>query len=130
MKTSRIIVGLALAVLLATCAAPHVYAQAKTASNDKAEIEALEKNYIVAFNAKDVKAIMACYAPGNSLFVFDAVPPREYPSWDAYKKDWESLFAAYPGKLSNAISEQSITVVGSGGIRTQHPDWLFHKKRW
>lgn len=46
------------------------------------------------------------------MFVFDAVPPREYPSAEEYRKDWEELFAAYPGPLSNAISEQSITLVG------------------
>src|SRR5579863_9623943 len=89
------------------------HAQVGATASDKAAIEALEQSYNDAFNAKNVNAIMACYAPGKSLFVFDAVPPREYPSWDSYKKDWEGLFAAYPGPLGNAISEQSITVVGS-----------------
>jgi len=79
---------------------------------DKAAIEALEKRYVEAFNARNLDAIMSVYAPGAQLFVFDAVPPREYPSAEAYRKDWEGLFAAYPGPLSNAISEQSITVVG------------------
>jgi len=88
-------------------------AQAKSpAGTDKAAIEALENSYIKAFNAKDINAIMALYAPGDGLFVFDAVPPREYPSADAYRKDWEGLFAAYPGPISNQISEESITVVG------------------
>src|SRR5215472_10504736 len=118
MKKSRFLVGVTLVVLVAVGATSDVFAQA-TATTEKAAIETLEKNYIDAFNAKDLNAIMSCYAPGKQLFVFDAVPPREYPSWDAYKRDWEGLFAAYPGKLSNAISEQSITVVGSGGIRTQ-----------
>jgi ketosteroid isomerase-like protein len=113
MRSSRTILGSTLAVVLAAGFAPHVYAQAKTATDDKASIEALEKKYNDGFNARDVNAIMSCYAPGKRLFVFDAVPPREYPSWDAYKKDWEGLFAAYPGALSNKISEQSITVVGS-----------------
>lgn len=113
MRKSWFLMGI-LVVAFAAAAAPlRVYAQAKAATNDKAEIEALEKRYIDAFNARDINAIMACYAPGKGLFVFDAVPPREYPSWDAYKKDWEELFAGYPGPLSNAISEQSITVVGS-----------------
>lgn len=88
-------------------------ASAASAANDKAEIEALEQRYIQAFNAKDVNAIMACYAPGKQLFVFDAVPPREYPSWEAYKKDWEALLAAYPGPVKDTLSELSITVVGA-----------------
>jgi ketosteroid isomerase-like protein len=94
----------------------HLMAQTKTKmaakSDARAEIEALEKRYNDAFNARNVDAIMACYAPGKNLFVFDAVPPREYPSWDDYKRDWESLFSAFPGPVTNAISEQSITVVG------------------
>ena len=113
MRRSWFLVGI-LVVVFGVAAAPlRVYAQANAAANDKADIEALEKRYIDAFNARDLKGIMACYAPGKSLFVFDAVPPRAYPSWDAYKRDWESLFSAYPGPLSYAISEQSITVVGS-----------------
>jgi hypothetical protein len=61
--------------------------RAHPAMSDKAAIEALEKQFIKAFVAKDVNAIMALYAPVDQLFVFDAVPPREYPSWEAYKQD-------------------------------------------
>jgi ketosteroid isomerase-like protein len=82
-------------------------------ASDKAQIVALEKKYNDGFNARDVGAIVSCYAPGDKLFVFDVIPPREYPSWDAYKKDWEGLFAAFPGPVSNQISEQTITVVGA-----------------
>ncbi len=113
MTKSHCLLGALLIAFGATGAPQHVFAQAKMASEDKAEIQALEKQYNDAFNAKDINAIMACYAPGKNLFVFDAVPPRQYPSWDAYKRDWESLFAAYPGPVTNAISEQSIAVVGS-----------------
>ena len=83
------------------------------AANDKADIEALEKRYTDAVLAKDLNGIMSCYAPGNQLFVFDAVPPREYPSWDAYKKDWQELLGMFPGPLTYSLSEQSITVVGT-----------------
>lgn len=108
---------LASALLAALCASGTLltaYAQAAppAATDDKADIEALEQRFNDAFNGKDLHGIMACYAPGKNLFVFDAIPPREYPSWDAYKRDWEGLFSAYPGPISNAISEQSITVVG------------------
>ena len=50
---------------------------------------------------------------GKGLFVFDATPPREYPNWDAYKKDWEGLFAAFPGPVSQTMSEEGIVVAGS-----------------
>jgi len=79
---------------------------------DKAQIEALYQQYMKAFNAKDVNTIMSLYSP-KDLFVFDVVPPREYPSWDAYKKDWEELFAAFPGPVQNTMSELSINAAGS-----------------
>lgn len=87
-------------------------APSRSAMSSKAAIEALEQRYLKAFNAKDVNAIMANYAPGSQLFVFDAVPPRQYPSWESYKKDWEALFAAFPGPVKDTMSDLSITVVG------------------
>lgn len=113
MKRSLFPLGITVAALVAVGAASQVFAQATTPTIEKAAIEALEQRYSDAFNAKKVDAIMACYSPGKALFVFDAVPPREYPSWDAYKRDWEGLLSAYPGPLSVTVSEQSITVVGS-----------------
>jgi ketosteroid isomerase-like protein len=82
-------------------------------ATDKKDIQALEDRYNDGFNTRNVGEIMSCYAPGKALFVFDAVPPREYPSWDAYKRDWETLFSAYPGPVSTSIMNQSITVVGT-----------------
>jgi len=81
-------------------------------SGDKSKIEALYQEYTKAFKAKDVNGIMANYAPRDQLFVFDVIPPREYVGWDAYKKDFENLFAALPGPVDNTMSELSITVVG------------------
>jgi ketosteroid isomerase-like protein len=52
------------------------------------------------------------HAPGNQLFVFDAVPPREFVGWDAYKKDSQDLLGAFPGPLTYSLSEQNITVAG------------------
>jgi len=85
-------------------------AQAKSTADDKAAIEALYKDFNDAFNKRDLNGIMAVYAP--VLFVFDAIPPRQYPSWNAFKKDWEALLAAYPGPVTSSISDLSITVVG------------------
>src|ERR1700680_3592594 len=102
--------GAAILILLVVAAgAFHVSAQAKSA-DDKAAIQALYKEFNDAFNKKDVNRIMAVYAP--DVFVFDVGPPREYPTWDAYKKDWEDFFAMFPGALTNSISELNITVVG------------------
>jgi ketosteroid isomerase-like protein len=47
------------------------------------------------------------------LFVFDVAPPRQHEGWQAYKKDWQDLFAAFPGPTAFSITDLSITVVGS-----------------
>jgi ketosteroid isomerase-like protein len=112
MTRSLLSAGVLLCVLCVSGAWLQLRGQAATDANDKKDIEALEQRFNDAFNTRNVDDIMSCYAPGKGLFVFDAVPPREYPSWDAYKRDWEMLLSTFPGPVSNAIMEQSITVVG------------------
>ena len=80
--------------------------------SDKAQIEALEKGFTAGFDAKSVDKVMSYYAR-EGLFVFDVSPPREHVGWADYKKDFEGLFAAYPGPATMQLSELSITVVGS-----------------
>ena len=99
---------LALAALFLTTLAPAAFA-----SSDKDAIAALLERGRKAFDAHDVNDLMANYAPGDQLFVFDVIPPREYPSWEAYKKDWQELFVQFPGPIHNTISELSIAVDGS-----------------
>jgi ketosteroid isomerase-like protein len=99
------------AAILASASA--VAADSPAANPDKAAIQSLEATFNEGLNSRDVDKIMSVYARGKQLFVFDVVPPREYSSWEAYKKDWEELFAALPGSVKNTISEQTIHVVGS-----------------
>jgi len=100
-----------LLLLSITAGAHHVSAQPNSADADKAAIQALYNEFNDAFNKRDVNRIMAVYAP--DVFVFDVVPPRQYPTWDAYKKDWEDLFVMFPGPVTNSISDLNITVVGT-----------------
>jgi uncharacterized protein (TIGR02246 family) len=79
--------------------------------SDKAQIEALEKGFAAAFNAKDAAKIMSFYTR-DGLFVFDVSPPRQFVGWDAYKKDWDGLLASFPGPLVFKLSDLSVTVVG------------------
>ena len=106
----RILSALIVAILVSANAAA---ADQPAADTDKAAIQALEDTYNEGFTSKDVDKLMSVYAPGKQLFVFDVVPPREYKSWEAYKKDFEGLFSAFPGPMKNTISEQTIHVVGS-----------------
>lgn len=108
----RLLWGAALSVAgLATLSAP-VHAADTGAARDKAAIEALEAQFAVAFNAKDVSAIMRLYEPGSGLFVFDLSPPRQHVGWADYKADWEDTFKPIPGPIHFSISHLSVTVVG------------------
>lgn len=98
-------------------------AQAQT--KDEQAIRALENQFMAAFNAKDVDAIMKVYAPGDELFVFDLVPPRAYLGWDAYKKDWQTFMAGTPGPIKADLSDLSIMSDGkiAYGHSIQHGTW-------
>ncbi|HVN00365.1 MAG TPA: nuclear transport factor 2 family protein [Caulobacteraceae bacterium] len=96
--------------------------------SDKAQIEALEKGFAAAFNAKDVDKIMSYYAR-QGLFVFDVTPPRQHVGWDDYKKDWEGFLGPIKGGVKFELSDLDITVVGSvayshsiQNIHTSSPD--------
>jgi ketosteroid isomerase-like protein len=80
-----------------------------------AAIEALESRFAAAFNAKDVDGIMKCYVPDQSLFVFDAVPPRQYVGADAYRKDWKDFLATFKGPLKFEASDLDVGVEGPIG---------------
>jgi len=80
------------------------------------DIRALYQSYMEAFNKKDVPKIMSFYVPGSDLFVFDVTPPRQHVGWADYKKDWEDLFAAFPGPLHHELSDLSITTSGTMAV--------------
>ncbi len=86
----------------------------KPAMSDKAQIAALERGFIAAFNAKNVNRIMSFYNRAD-LFVFDVVPPRDYPSWAAYKKRLvEALFG--PPTLGRSTSRSPTSPSPSAGM--------------
>lgn len=96
----------------AQAAAAKPAAAKPTGPSDKAQIEALEKGFAAAFNAKDASRIMSYYTH-DGLFVFDVDPPREHVGWDDYKKDWDTFLGSFPGPVTFKLSELSVTVVGS-----------------
>jgi len=102
---------LLLLALLAACAGCNS-TPPDISSKDQSDIKALEDRFLAAFKAKDVNAIMACYTPDANMVVFDAVPPLQYTGAQAYQKDWEFFFAAFPGPASDAISNFEIATGG------------------
>jgi len=49
--------------------------QSTTSSTNEAEIKALYDRWAKAFEARDIDAIMAVYAPGDALIAYDVIPP-------------------------------------------------------
>jgi uncharacterized protein (TIGR02246 family) len=106
----RVCLTAAILVLLTLTAGNSPLSAQVKASADEAAIKALYTKWNDAFNKKDANTVMSFYAP--DVFVYDVIPPRAYPSWDSYKKNWEGLFAQFPGPLTNTVSDLKITVVG------------------
>jgi uncharacterized protein (TIGR02246 family) len=95
--------------------------------NDEAKINASVQQLVAAVNAKDLNGIMAYYTPDESLFIFDALPPRQYVGAAAYRKDWEGFLAAYPTSIHAEVSDWKTETDGNlayghGIFRTSGPD--------
>lgn len=111
-QMNRLLVSLA---MLAIFGAP---VRGAAANDDgQTQIRALEAAFAKAYSNKDVTSLMAVYAPGRSLFVFDVVgPPGEYSSWDQYRDAWTHFFAMFQGSLQFAISDLSVVTSGNVGF--------------
>lgn len=105
--------GVVIGALLLGCVGCSSGPRAESQANDQAEIKALEDRFLAAIKAKDINAIMACYVPDQSLVVFDVIPPRQYIGAQAYRKDFEDFFAAFPGPIEASMSDLDITVGGN-----------------
>jgi uncharacterized protein (TIGR02246 family) len=77
-------------------------------ADDRADIRALEERFVAAFKAKDPDAIMKVYAPGQTLLVFDVVPPRQYVGAAAYRKDWQTFFDSFNGPITVELTDLDI----------------------
>jgi uncharacterized protein (TIGR02246 family) len=80
------------------------------ASTDKAEIRQVLDEWVKAFEARDVKAIMALYDP--DVVAYDLVPPLQYVGKDAYGKDYAEFFAEFKGPLKVEIRDVHIEASG------------------
>jgi len=86
--------------------------QARATNHSQAEIKALQERLMAAIRVKDYDAIMACYIPGEKLFVFDVVPPRQYVGAPAYKDDWKAALTPFKGPVTVTMSD--LTIVSNG----------------
>jgi uncharacterized protein (TIGR02246 family) len=99
-------ISIALAAAFAICCGASL---ARAGAADEAEIKALEARLVKAIEAKDPNAIMANYVTGDSLVVYDIVPPRQYVGSEAYKKDWQGFLGSCAGPLKVELTDLSVT---------------------
>ncbi len=94
-----------------------VFARQSTAKeSDEAEIRAMETAMIKAFAAKDLDNALAPYLQDETLFVFDAIPPRQYVGIKAWRADNEAFVALFQGPLKAEMSDLSVTANGKLGF--------------
>jgi uncharacterized protein (TIGR02246 family) len=74
---------------------------------EEAEIRKRIDGWVAAFRRKDIDAVMPVFAP--DVVAFDVVPPLQYAGRDAYRKQWERLFASYQGPIDYEIRELNVT---------------------
>ena len=73
-----------------------------------ADIKALEERFVAAFKAKDLDAIMKAYAPGQTVVVFDVIPPRQYVGAAAYRKDWQAFLESFAGPITVELTDLDV----------------------
>jgi ketosteroid isomerase-like protein len=84
--------------------------------SDEAEIRAMEAATIKAFAAKDMDNALAAYLQDETLFVFDAIPPRQYVGIKAWRADNEAFVGMFQGPLKAEMSDLSVTTNGKLGF--------------
>jgi ketosteroid isomerase-like protein len=108
---------LAILGVLAGAIALLVFARQSSAKeSDEAEIRAMEAAMIKAFAAKDLDTALAAYVQDDTLFVFDAIPPRQYVGIKAWRADNEGFVGLFQGPLTIEMSDLSVTANGKLGF--------------
>jgi ketosteroid isomerase-like protein len=86
---------------------------ARADSNDIGQIQTLEDNLANAAESRNLDAIMKAYAPDETLFVFNVIPPREYVGAKAFREDWDGFLGSTEEPLKYDITDIAVVVVGN-----------------
>ena len=90
--------------------------QSSAKESSEAEIRAMEAAMIKAFAAKHLDTALGYYLQDDTLFVFDAIPPRQYVGIKAWRADNEGFLALFQGPLKAEMSDLSVTANGKLGF--------------
>ena len=90
--------------------------QTSAKESDEAEIRAMENAMIQGYSAKDLDRALAVYLQDETLFVFDAIPPRQYVGIKAWRADNEGFLGTFQGPVKVEMSDLSVTTDGKLGF--------------
>jgi len=76
-------------------------------SSEGAQIRKRIDDWANAFRNKDLNSVLSFFA--SETVAFDLVPPLVYTGKEAYRKQWEKLFASYQGPIEYEIRDLTIT---------------------
>ena len=85
---------------------------ATSANGDVMNIRALESRYAAALVARDLDGIMRSYTPGEDLFVFEAVPPRQFVGARAYRQHVQEFLVNFHAPFTYEVHEVVVTIAG------------------
>ena len=87
-------------------------------NSGEAEVRDVYDRWAKAFEARDVDAIMALYAPGDAVVADDIVPPLQYKGNAAYRKDYADFLAQFDGPIH--VEYRDLRIVSSGDVGFIH----------
>jgi uncharacterized protein (TIGR02246 family) len=82
-------------------------AESKKARDSEGQIRALIEEWLESVRKKDIKGVMAHYAP--DLVTFDIVPPLATKGADKYRQSWEMWFDSIEGPIDYEMRDLTIT---------------------
>jgi uncharacterized protein (TIGR02246 family) len=88
---------LAAALAALVCTGAQAAPQPTPPPSDQARIRQILEHWRVAFEKKDVAAVMSIYS--HDVIAYDIVPPLQYVGYEAYRRDYQDFFAQYTGPL-------------------------------
>ena len=112
MTRSSWLLGLVTVGVLATAA--HGERPEFAPSADERAIRALVASYYAAANARDVNAIAATYAPGNTLLIYDVVG-APFHGTAGVRKTWGDFLQFY-SRIALSYRDLAVDVSGSGDL--------------
>ena len=67
-----------------------------------------------AVRAKDLEAVMSCYA--RDIVSFDIDPPLRYAGFERKRRAWQDMFATYTGPIAYDVHELNVSAHGEVGF--------------